>query len=298
MKKSRLGNSALEISEIGFGCMSLKASEKENIELLHEAVAKEINFFDTADLYDKGLNETIVGKALKGNRNNIIIATKVGNEWNEDGSGWNWNPTKKYIINSVEKSLQRLGTDYIDLYQLHGGTIADPIDETIAAFELLKEQGKIRFYGISSIRPNVIQQWVDRSNICSVMMQYSLLDRRPEESVLPLLQQKGIGVLARGSVAQGLLINKPPKPYLTFTADEVNTASKAVEKIAAYSRTKTAVALQFVLNNPAVTSAVVGVRNKAQLQEAIDAANAQQLSITEIEQLTQSIKMSIYEQHR
>src|SRR6202034_3432729 len=96
-------------------------------------------------------------------------------------------------------------TDYIDLYQLHGGTIDDPIDETIEAFELLQQQGKIRYYGISSIRPNVISEYVQRSNIISVMMQYSLLDRRPEESCLQLLQQNNIGVLARGSVAGGLL---------------------------------------------------------------------------------------------
>ena len=298
MNKRRLGNSSLEISEIGFGCMSLKASEKENIDLLNKAVDAGINFFDTADLYDKGLNETIVGKALKNYRQQLIIATKVGNEWKEDGTGWDWNPSKKYIISAVEKSLQRLQTDYIDLYQLHGGTINDPIDETIEAFEILKKEGKIRYYGISSIRPNVIREWVSRSNLSSVMLQYSLLDRRPEESVLALLQQKEIGVLTRGSVAQGLLINKPAKPYLTFTADEVKGASKAVEKIAANSRTKTVVALQFVLTNPAVTSAVVGIRNKAQLQAAIDAATAQQLSVTEKQQLARSIKTIVYEQHR
>ncbi len=94
-------------------------------------------------------------------------------------------------------SLKRLNTDRIDVYQLHGGTIEDPIEETISAFEQLVQQGKIRYYGISSIRPNVIREYVLRSNIVSVMMQYSLLDRRPEEECLPLLAQKDIGVLAR-----------------------------------------------------------------------------------------------------
>jgi aryl-alcohol dehydrogenase-like predicted oxidoreductase len=87
----------------------------------------------------------------------VIIATKVGNQWRADGSGWDWNPNKDYIISAVEQSLKRLQTDYIDLYQLHGGTMEDPIDETIEAFEQLQKQGKIRYYGISSIRPTVIE---------------------------------------------------------------------------------------------------------------------------------------------
>ena len=91
-------------------------------------------FFDTADLYDKGVNEEIVGEVLKEKRQDVIIATKVGNQWRDDGSGWEWNPTKSYIKSAVHQSLRRLQTDYIDLYQLHGGTIDDPMDETIQAF--------------------------------------------------------------------------------------------------------------------------------------------------------------------
>ncbi|MCG8373928.1 MAG: aldo/keto reductase, partial [Balneolales bacterium] len=131
MRYNSIGNSNLLVSEISFGCMSLKVGDSESISLLQEAADRGINFFDTADLYDKGLNEEIVGKALKPIRDKVIIATKVGNQWREDGRGWDWNPNKKYILSSVEKSLVRLQTDYIDLYQLHGGTIDDPIDETI-----------------------------------------------------------------------------------------------------------------------------------------------------------------------
>src|SRR5687767_15518055 len=173
-----LGSSGIQVSEIGFGCMSLPSNrEKENISLIHQAVELGINYFDTADLYDKGMNESVIGKALKDIRSKIILATKVGNQWRADGSGWDWNPHKEYILACVEESLQRLNTDYIDLYQLHGGTIQDPIDETIEAFELLVQQGKIRYYGISSIRPNVIREYITKSNIASFMMQYSLLDR-------------------------------------------------------------------------------------------------------------------------
>ncbi|MDQ3842542.1 MAG: aldo/keto reductase, partial [Bacteroidota bacterium] len=219
MEYRQLGTSNLQISKIAFGCMSLHQDEGAYQKIIDQAIASGINFFDTADLYDKGRNEEYLGQALKVKRKEVLIATKVGNQWRPDGSGWDWNPRKEYILTAVEKSLKRLQTDYIDLYQLHGGTIQDNIDETIGAFEQLVQQGKIRYYGISSIRPNVIREYVKRSHIVSVMMQYSLLDRRPEEEAFPLLQQHTIGVLARGSVAQGLLINKPPKPYLNYNTE-------------------------------------------------------------------------------
>src|SRR5690349_15222706 len=127
MQYKILGKSDLNISRIGFGAMSLKNDEQTNIQLIHRALERGINFFDTADLYDKGKNEEVLGKALKGSRDKVILATKVGNQWRSDGSGWDWNPHPAYILECVEKSLKRLQTDYIDLYQLHGGTIDDPI---------------------------------------------------------------------------------------------------------------------------------------------------------------------------
>ena len=156
MEYRMLGKSTLAVSRIGFGCMSLHEAAADNNRLLQAAVEKGINFFDTADLYAQGNNEITVGKALKEKRKQLIIATKVGNQLKKDGSGWTWNPRKAYITDAVNSSLRRLQTDYIDLYQLHGGTIEDNIDETIEAFSILQQQGKIRFYGISSIRPNVI----------------------------------------------------------------------------------------------------------------------------------------------
>ncbi|HEY6899618.1 MAG TPA: aldo/keto reductase, partial [Puia sp.] len=143
MNYSQLGTSDLRISRIGFGCMSL-GDEREAAGLIHRAIEGGINFFDTADLYDKGVNEEMVGRILRDRRGEVLIATKVGNQWREDGSGWDWNPRKEYILKAVEESLRRLQTDRIDLYQLHGGTLEDPIDETIEAFELLQRQGKIR----------------------------------------------------------------------------------------------------------------------------------------------------------
>ncbi|MBD0293636.1 MAG: aldo/keto reductase, partial [Flavisolibacter sp.] len=174
----------------------------------------------------------------------------------------------------------------------------DNIDETIGAFEQLVQQGKIRYYGISSIRPNVIREYVKRSYIVSVMMQYSLLDRRPEEEAFPLLQQHTIGVLARGSVAQGLLINKPPKPYLNYNTEAVTLAAKAIQSLSSQQRTAAQTALQFVLHHPAVTAAVVGIRTLEQLEEAIGAIQAPQLNEEEIALLQKAVPQNIYQEHR
>ena len=278
--------------------MSLQGDEAASRKLLHQALDQGINFFDTADLYDRGENEALVGKAFSGMRDKVIIATKAGNQWRPDGSGWDWNPSKAYILKAVEESLRRLQTDYIDLYQLHGGTIDDPIEETISAFEQLKQEGKIRYYGISSIRPNVIREWVSRSNLTSVMLQYSLLDRRPEEEVLDLLQQHSIGVLARGSLAQGLLAGKPAKPYLGYTLEEVQKAADAILGTAGSTRKASEVAVQFILSHPAVTSAVLGIRTEKQLADALALSEAEPLTTQEVQKLQHVLPVNKYEQHR
>jgi aryl-alcohol dehydrogenase-like predicted oxidoreductase len=298
MNYRQLGKSSLKISEIGFGCMSLGSDDAVNARLIHHAIDFGINFFDTADLYEKGQNEITVGKALKEKRKSVILATKVGNEWKADGSGWSWNPRKEYILKAVEESLKRLHTDYIDLYQLHGGTIEDPMEETIAAFELLQQQGKIRYYGISSIRPNVIREWLVHSNIVSVMMQYGLLDRRPEEEMLDLLLAQKTGVLSRGSLAKGLLVNKPAATFLNYSAQQVANACKAVYNLSGDLRSPAQTALQFVLNHPAVTSAITGIRTDAQLHDAALTSNTPALKAQELKMLRESIPINYYQDHR
>jgi len=297
MKYSVVGSSALKVSKIGFGCMSLPADEKKAIPVLHKAIDLGINYLDTADIYNDGVNETIIGKAIKGKRDQLVVASKAGNVRRPDG-GLDWNPTKKYILDCIEKSLRRLNVHFIDLYQLHGGTINDNIDESIEAFELLKQQGKIRYYGISSIRPNVIREYIKRSSIVSVMTQYSLLDRRPEEETLDALHRNNIAVMVRGSVAQGLLINKPPKPYLDYSADDVAKMAASVQKISGEERSATQTAIKYVLQNEAVTSAVVGMRTLEQVQEAVNTINSRDLTYEEINMLKQTLDPKKYKEHR
>src|SRR5690625_4475438 len=208
MDKKPLGKSNIYVSELTLGCMSLGTDKKQANEIINKALDMGINHLDTADLYDFGLNETIVGEAIKNKRDQVVLTTKVGNHFNRTRKDWFWDPSKQHIQNGIKESLHRLQTDYIDLYLLHGGTIEDNIDESIEAFEQLKKEGLIRAYGISSILTNVIKKYVERSNIDAVMLQYNILDRRPEEQILDLLKEHRISVLARGSLAKGIFSSR------------------------------------------------------------------------------------------
>ncbi|WP_058307520.1 aldo/keto reductase [Gracilibacillus massiliensis] len=304
MKKVQLGQSELNVSPIALGCMSLGTDLKKASNIIDEALELGINYLDTADLYDQGRNEEIVGKAIKHKRDQVILATKVGNHLKEDGS-WFWDPSKSYIKEQVKESLTRLQVDYIDLYQLHGGTIEDPIDETIEAFEELVTEGVIRYYGISSIRPNVIRQYIEKSNIVSVMMQYSILDRRPEEEMLQLLDQHNISVVTRGSLAKGLLSNKglevtenkAQKGYLEYDKETLLKTVKQLKEVLQENQTLTGLAMQYVLSNSAVSSVVAGASSIDQLKENVGALN-QSFGSEQLAQVENIALANKYEQHR
>ncbi|MEK3853265.1 aldo/keto reductase [Cytobacillus sp. FSL H8-0458] len=307
MKKRRLGNSDLYVSELGLGCMSIGTDPSRAQEIIESALEAGINYFDTADLYDFGENEKLVGQSLKNVREQVIIATKAGNRWNKNKDGWSWDPSKSHIKEAVKDSLKRLDTDYIDLYQLHGGTIEDPIDETIEAFEELKEEGYIRQYGISSIRPNVIREFASKSSIVSVMMQYSILDRRPEEEALPLLNQKGISAVTRGPLAKGLLSDKmldkasesvKDKGYLDYSYEELKKTLTSIREKISDQRTMNEIAFQFNLADPAVASIAAGASRAEQVRANAEAARAKPLNEDELAMIKSIAKLNKYEQHR
>lgn len=302
MKKNRLGTSDLIVGEIGLGCMSLGTDESKVIPLLHEALDLGINFLDTADIYDNGHNEELIGKAIKGRRSDVIIASKVGNTRVEGQDGLVWNPSKAHIMEAIKDSLRRLQTDYIDLYQLHGGTMDDNIDETIEAFAQLKREGLIREYGISSIRPNVIREYVDRSHIVSVMSQYSILDRRPEEEVLPLLTQKGISSIVRGAVASGALADgredKAQKGYLDISGEDVISLRQQLEPLTQANRSLSQTAIQYVLAHPAVAVLAAGASSAQQLRENVEAASSPALTDDELQMIRSIRAANQYTQHR
>ena len=297
MKYNTLQRAGFKVSEVSFGCMSLKSDTTDNDTIIHKAIEYGINLFDTADLYEKGQNEILLGKALKGRRNSVFISTKVGNRWKEDGSGWEWCPRKEYILKAIDASLKRLQTDHIDIYLLHGGTMDDPMDEAVEAFERLVDMGKIRSYGLSSIRPNVIREYIKCSNIAAVMTQYSYLDRRPEEETLKLLLQNNIGILARGSMASGLLIDKPAKDYLDLKVAEVEKIVLDLKQYLPEDKTVQETVVRYVADNPAVTTAVAGVRTMEQLEAILSAANST-LTTQQREQVQSLWAGNVYKEHR
>jgi aryl-alcohol dehydrogenase-like predicted oxidoreductase len=296
MKTTKLNNCELEITEIGLGCMSMKGDFKSDKMILDAFLDGGGNFLDTADLYLKGENEKELGRMLKDKRNSIILASKGGNQWRSDGSGWDWNADPKYLTECVDNSLNRLQTDYIDLYQLHGGTLNDDLEGVFEVFEQLKDQGKIRAYGISSIRPNVIRKVLDIAKPATIMMQYSPLDRRPEEIAFPLIATSETKVLTRGSFAKGLLIDKSADDYVDSTQAEV----KEVREIIANSKLlPEAFLIRFGLVQPAVASLVIGTSSVEQVKKLMYAYHQnEEISEDLFKKISSKIPINKYSQHR
>lgn len=286
----------LHLPQIALGGMSLPERLSEAEKILHQAVDGGITFFDTADLYQKGKNEENLGRGLKSKRSQLLLSTKVGNQWNPDGKTWFWNPRKAYLLKAVEESLKRLRTDYIDLYQLHGGTIDDPWEEIFEVFELLKHQGKIRAFGISSIRPNVIRKVMASNPPSTIMMQYSPVDRRPEETVFPMLEKTATRVLVRGSLARGILIDKPVTGFLDLPKEKV---SEIKDEILSSGHSSEAVLIRFGLSEKAVSSLVIGASSAEQVQKLLRGfAESQSVPAELIARLKTKFPSNFYQDHR
>ncbi len=298
MQYHPLLNTPLSLSAISLGCMSFHDLPTGR-PIIEHALDLGINCFDTADLYDRGENERIVGEVLKDRRSEVVIATKVGNRWRADGKGWDWMPRKDYILEAVEASLQRLGTDYIDLYQLHGGTINDPLEEVVEVFEALRERGLIRAYGISSIRPNTIRKWTELApNASSCMTQYSLLDRRPEEATLGHLHSHQQGVLVRGGVAKGLLANKAARQYLAHSEAEIAAIQTGMSSLLQEGESRAGLALRYALQHAATTTVVLGASHPAQLAVVNELVERGELDDERYQTLQRLAPSWQYEQHR
>jgi aryl-alcohol dehydrogenase-like predicted oxidoreductase len=288
--------------------MSLGLDRSKAESILRRAFDLGVTLFDTADMYDRGVNEALVGETLRDVRHRVVIATKVGNRWRPDGSGWDWDPTEKYILQAVRASLRRLKTDYIDLYQLHGGTIDDPAEETVRAFERLLKDGTIRAWGLSSIRPNVVRRYAamaesGTAGLSSEMVQYSVLDRRPEEEILETARRAGFGVLVRGAAAGGLLAGRPPagKPpaeYLGLGESEVRAAQDALRAICGSDKEMAQTAIRFALSHPAVTAVAAGASSAAQVEANVAAAGQPPLSEADQRALREAVRQLRYTSHR
>jgi aryl-alcohol dehydrogenase-like predicted oxidoreductase len=316
MRYVRLGRTGVNVSPLCLGAMMFGAwgntDHDESVRIIHAALDAGINFVDTADAYSSGESEEIVGKALKGRRDSVVLATKVhfsmGDDVNQRGNSRRW------IITEVENSLRRLGTDWIDLYQVHRPDHKTDVEETLGALSDLVHQGKIRYAGSSTYPAESIveAQWASQrrqlERFVSEQPPYSIFARGIEAAVLPTAQRYGMGVLAWSPLNGGWLTGKyrrqDPTPEGSRAARPRIPARfdlslpgnqrklELVEDLDAIARdagmTMTQLALAWVLQHPAVTSAIIGPRTMEQL-EGILGADEQQLDAAILDRIDELV---------
>ncbi len=224
MKQMELGSEGLMIPPIGLGCMGMtpiahmdiygKADEAEAIATIHRSLELGGNFLDTADLYGPLLNEQLVGKAIKGNRDKYVIATKFGWEINDAGEmTWQFNGTPAYVKKAVERSLKNLGTDYIDLYYLHRLDPNTPIEDTVGAMADLVKEGKVGYLGLSEVSSQTIRRAHAVHPISALQTEYSFFARDVEEAgILDTLKELSIGFVAYSPLGRGFLSGEIQSP--------------------------------------------------------------------------------------
>jgi aryl-alcohol dehydrogenase-like predicted oxidoreductase len=285
-----LGRSGVKVSRLCLGTMMFggPTDEAASVEIIHRALDAGINFLDTANVYNNGESERIVGKAIRDRREQVVLATKVsgpmGEGPNDSGS------SRRHILAQVEASLRRLGTDYIDLYYLHRVDWDTPLEESLRALDDCVRQGKVRYLGCSNFDAWQVCEglWIsDRRGLerfVCVQPLYNLVNRDVEVELLPFCRAHGLGVVSYSPLARGVLAGKyrpgePPPPdsraargdrrlhQTELREESFRVAEQLQPRAAAHGKTLTQFALAWLLANPAVTSIILGPRTKEQWED-------------------------------
>ena len=211
MKTRTLGRLGPEVSAIGLGCMGMSAfygqpsTEQDGIALIHRALDLGLTFFDTAEMYGPHTNEVLLGKALNGRREEAFVATKFGIGYNADRTALTVDGSPANVRRAIEGSLQRLGTDHVDLYYLHRVDANTPIEETVGAMAELVKEGKVRFLGLSEAAPATLRRGHAVHPITALQTEYSLWSREPEDEILATCEELGVGFVPYSPLGRGFL---------------------------------------------------------------------------------------------
>lgn len=288
-----LGKSDLEVSRFGFGCCPLgghewgSVSENEFKDAISLALDTGINFFDTADIYGLGESERRLGKFLKSRRNEVIISTKFGVRKDNKGTTF-YDSTPEWLGKALDASLVRLGVDHIDLYQIHYLDDMTPVEDTIAALEIKRDEGKIRYYGFSNISLADVSGLVNATGAISFQEEYSLVRRDKEKEIDAICTEQGLSFISWGSLGQGILSGKygvetafgpddrrSRSVYVNFHGEKllknVNMIENINKKFASQDKTISQIAIRWILDRFENSVALVGVKRPSQLLENIGA---------------------------
>ena len=292
MERRTLGQ-GLAVSAQGLGCMGMSefygvGDDTESIATIHEALDSGVNFLDTADMYGPFINEELVGRAIKGRRDDVVLATKFGNQRDADGSFVRVNGTPEYVRDACDASLLRLGVDVIDLYYQHRVDRSVPIEETWGAMKSLVDAGKVRHLGISEASSATIERAHAVHPVTAVQSEYSLWTRDPEDDVLATCRSLGVGFVAYSPLGRGFLTNESSnrdgsaekdyrKNHPRFSGDALEKNLELVTNLATLATEKgvtiAQLALAWVLSRGADVVPIPGTKRRKWLRENIAAGS-------------------------
>ena len=293
MDTRKLGVQGLTVGELGLGCMGMSefygsGDEAESVATIHRALELGVTLLDTADMYGPFTNEELVGRAIKGRRDEVVLATKFGNERRPDGSLVGINGTPEYVHKACDASLKRLGAEHIDLYYQHRVDPDVPIEETVGAMKELVTAGKVRFLGLSEAAPETIRRAHQVHPISALQTEYSLWSRDPESEILPTLRELEIGFVAYSPLGRGFLTGQLTGPD-DFAEDDYRRSSprfqgenfsknlELVEQVRALAGEKGVtpgqLALAWLLHQGDDIVPIPGTKHRSRLEENVEAAS-------------------------